>query len=422
MNNKRNMVIEQQNGKNFLKCILGETDRIDEDCLAAISEEPSADGTQGIPGLIPVIYSQIFQERVFRYDINAYIPLMEYINRITTKEQAGRLFLSIIDTYQKADAYLLDLSYFVLEEELLFVEEETGKAHMILYPVAENGLEADFRGFFCRIMNGIHLSPAYMEFYGKVLYELNQADSFNIIKFRDCLRALMENPASEPRQEVKGEEIVSQPDRQWNIPSIPQEALKQKLPQPTVSHERESQVTPVKPQKKKGLFGLRQVSRKKEEPPKGKDRPGKSRKAEKPQKGAGLFIPLPDEEVTKPSANAFPMTDDEETFGPLVTEDEMDSTSQLTLYHVAEKKYIPVRFFPFDMGREGNGYRVDSSKTKISRRHAEIISTPQGYRVCDCSKLGTFLNGERIPKGEYVLLENGMKLTLKDEDFNVIIS
>jgi pSer/pThr/pTyr-binding forkhead associated (FHA) protein len=53
------------------------------------------------------------------------------------------------------------------------------------------------------------------------------------------------------------------------------------------------------------------------------------------------------------------------------------------------------------IGREAGCDVVISSKN-VSRRHAEIVSTPKGYLVIDSSTNGTFVNGEKI-KGQRVL-------------------
>ena len=56
---------------------------------------------------------------------------------------------------------------------------------------------------------------------------------------------------------------------------------------------------------------------------------------------------------------------------------------------------------PLVLGREAGCDVVVTSK-RVSRRHAEIVATPQGYLLRDTSTNGTFVNGERID-GERVL-------------------
>jgi pSer/pThr/pTyr-binding forkhead associated (FHA) protein len=53
--------------------------------------------------------------------------------------------------------------------------------------------------------------------------------------------------------------------------------------------------------------------------------------------------------------------------------------------------------------------------TDVSRRHAEIVPTPAGYRVVDRSTNGTFVNGERVAGQR--LLARGDVIRIGDEQF-----
>ncbi|HEX9633478.1 MAG TPA: FHA domain-containing protein [Gemmatimonadales bacterium] len=65
-------------------------------------------------------------------------------------------------------------------------------------------------------------------------------------------------------------------------------------------------------------------------------------------------------------------------------------------------------------GREASCEVVITSKD-VSRRHAEIVPTPQGYLVVDSSTNGTFVNGQRVP-GQ-LLLARADVIRIGDNDF-----
>lgn len=442
------IIIEQENNRNYLKCILEETEEVDEDCLAAISDEQSADGSSGISGIIPVIYSQVFQERILRFDVSAYISFSEYKSYITSRDQVSRCFLSILDTCRQADAYLIDLSYFLLEEEYIYVDRDSGNAHMILYPVPSHTGQGNFKELFTQMMQGIHLTNVDMNFYGTIMYELNQGDSFNLVQFRELLLDHQENFGIQ-----KGQEAVSQRQEDvlvgGSISSFQEESRKENyMPDQRVA-EQSGTVSGEMPsksgkktdmEKKKGLFGNLFASKPKtvqfaEE----KGISPSKKHSKKGTPSSNFILDLPDGEVPLnktaekavpssvstrqilPRQESIPMTDDEDFSKYGSTEDEMEGQPYLVLHYLNEDKYITVNSFPFEIGREGKGYRIDSTKTKVSRKHVEILSTISGFQVVDCSKLGTFLNGVRIPKNQCVALKSGSRLALKDEEFIVTI-
>lgn len=457
------LILERQNNKTYLVGRVPEGFAVDEDCLATVSEEKTGEEQEGFAGVVPVIYSQVFQDRTLKYDVNAYLPLAEYKPRITGRQQLATLFLSIIDTYQKAESYLLDTGFFLLDEAYVYVNEATGKASLILYPVAGMASETDLRQLFCRMMNGIRLAEKDMGFYGKVIYELDYAESFNIVKFKELLssRDPEDNKASVswnrnaesdgPRNKSLAGPGLAEPD----TPEHP--AVFGQSEHPTVQGLSNHKTVPRQPDRGNpgageredfpdlqgergqktsrafgGLFGG--AGRKK----KGKEKPARG----KASGSSDLFAP-PDQEVgvskREPKGKAappdpgrdenilhdIPRTADEDIFEAYAsTMDEEDETGKQTLelFYRNEKRVIRVTVFPFEIGREGSGCRIDPSKGKVSRRHAVLQRDGERFQICDVSKLGTLLNGERLPRDVFVDLADGMRIDMKGEVFEVRIT
>ena len=60
------------------------------------------------------------------------------------------------------------------------------------------------------------------------------------------------------------------------------------------------------------------------------------------------------------------------------------------------EREVEISRSPFTLGRQGDNDLV-LLDNRVSRRHAEILQTPQGYLIGDCgSRHGTFVNGERV--------------------------
>lgn len=489
------LTLERQNNKSYLVGRVPEGSVVDEDCLATISEEKAGEEREGFMGVVPVIYSQIFQERTLKYDINAYLPLAEYKARITSREQLRNFFLSIIDTYQKAESYLLDTGFFLLDEEYVYVNEATGKACLIMYPVVGATLEKDLRQLFCRMMKGIRLVEEDMGFYGKVIYELDYAESFNIVKFRELLSyrgaddetvaplVISDVGNSAPQGGPTRLGSGKSPVQSGQSPVQSGQALGQSGNSSIQSGQSASggqddfpDLRDNKPKKKEGglsgLFGG--VGRKnksskvknseenmtverstkgnsaKEELTKektGKQKPVKDKpNRRKSASGDSNLFVLPDEEVEvstqvpkskevtpdsareEPFLAEIPKTADEDIFASYAkTVDEDDEAidaickKTLELFYRNEKRIIRVTVFPFEIGREGSGYRIDPSKGKVSRKHAVLQQDGERFQICDVSKLGTALNGEKLPKDTYVDLADGMRIDMKGEIFEVRI-
>lgn len=457
------LTLERQNNKSYLVGRVPEGCVVDEDCLATISEEKAGEEREGFMGVVPVIYSQLFQERILKYDINAYLPLAEYKPRITSREQLRNFFLSIIDTYQKAESYLLDTGFFLLEEEYVYVDEATGKACLILYPVVGMAQDTDLRQLFCRMMNGIHLVERDMGFYGKIIYELNYAETFNIVKFRELLssQGVGEHKGASHGESGSGSggsqgnpgvegSFHGNPMRPGAMESPMQPGGQRSMAGgqddfPDLHGGRPEKGTGVK--KKEGVLGsLFGGTGRKNKPSgeKGSKENTAGKRGRTPSGGSNLFM-LPDEEVgisprvpkpreamhdpgrREPLAE-IPKTADEDIFSSYAkTVDGDDRAADaackktLELFYCNEKRVIRVTIFPFEIGREGSGCRIDPSKGKVSRRHAVLQWDGERFQICDVSKLGTTLNGERLPKDTYVDLADGMRIDMKGEIFEVRI-
>jgi sigma-B regulation protein RsbU (phosphoserine phosphatase) len=77
------------------------------------------------------------------------------------------------------------------------------------------------------------------------------------------------------------------------------------------------------------------------------------------------------------------------------------------------EREVPIEAVTFTLGRHADNHLV-LLDSRISRRHARMVRTPQGYVLEDCgSRHGTFVNGQRITSQ---LLASGDRISLGTSD------
>lgn len=145
------------------------------------------------------------------------------------------------------------------------------------------------------------------------------------------------------------------------------------------------------------------------------------KKAENPVPSwAKAESPVPSWQQMGRNVPEIPQTVDE-GFPIPPTDDELPARRALYLKHTGTGQVTEVARFPFEIGREGSGLVLDPDRTKVSRQHAVISRTEEGFTVRDVSKHGTFIDDMRIPKEEEVPLEDGMRILFKEVEFLVVI-
>lgn len=162
---------------------------------------------------------------------------------------------------------------------------------------------------------------------------------------------------------------------------------------------------------------------KKEKEKKEKEKKEKEKKEEKEVRGWDDKKTPPGKAPYKP--DIIPQTDDEIPEIPPTDDDTPDETfprrKQLCLKRCDTGEMVHVGKFPFDIGREGSGLVIEQSMTKVSRHHVVIDETAEGFTIRDVSKLGTFIDGQKIEKEKDIPLQDGMQVLLKEVAYDVIL-
>lgn len=398
-----------------------------------------------IPGIIPIVYNQEDTTGYIKYNVSSRIKAREFLTGMVNRERILGVFSGIANAMTWAENYMLDPGSLLLDLDYIFVDAARVDVYMICLPFrVKEQRHLDLAAFFRDILFHIKYDPSEnFDYVTQIVNYLNSTPLFSLGEFKklvDRLHSGGGNFHSETRQEEslfrdlssKNPQPVSQP-----VPSKPSvcgepapdrnrrnENLKGfDFQIPGITNESEPSESKEGDKKKKpGLFARNRPSGKEKQEDKKhtKEKANKKKTGKKDKKTvSGLVIPAPGGSVS-----GISMTDDEEPGSYNPTDDEVDIPGgmSLSLQYITEGRWITVSGFPFEIGREGRGLKIDMSRTKVSRQHAVLTQAGGQFLITDFSKHGTFLNGERIPKGEPRILENGMRILLKTEEFEVRIS
>jgi len=454
-----NFSYEEQGAYTWLVYRMEENDEIDSLSLGMLMKN-------NIPGIMPIVYTPINNKGYIKYNVSSRINAKDFLTGMVNRERILGVFSGIINGMTSAESYMLDAGSIILDLEYIFVNVSTIEAHMVCVPVqSREQKHIDLAGFFRNILFSVQFEPSEsFEYVTQMVNYLNSTPLFSLEEFKklvDKLRREQEvgwnipertNTVSETAGQKRSAVFMSGLSDAIHREKKHQETdilLKGKANEDPVSAEKSAgrtgfaipgstqniEIQTVKQveegKKGWGFFGGAKAKKVSSEEKKEKSKQKKEKKNNKTDKknkkdvksATSYSYDVPGNPV---SGNSIPMTDDEKEpgieYGATADDFEMPGALKLTLKYLTENRTISVSHFPFEIGRDGSGLKIDVSKAKVSRRHAVITQAGDRFLITDFSKLGTYLDGERIPQGEPRLLTNNMRILLKTEEFEVKIS
>lgn len=153
--------------------------------------------TNRINGIAETWFTQRDNERVFKYKVSGKTALSEVFKKPVSKIRLISVFLGIINGIKTAyEEYALDLETFVLDEDLVFVDERTNKTELICLPLYDDNRDAvDFRAFFKQAMEGRFFEEdenGRLDYPTKIQNYLNSPNAFTLDEFAKILMSMKE--------------------------------------------------------------------------------------------------------------------------------------------------------------------------------------------------------------------------------------
>ena len=435
-----NFTYENQEASSFLVYQLEKSEQLDTVGMGMLSNNQ-------IPHILPLLYTQIDEERYLRYAIPGRIPLGDYLEGMVSKERLLKVLLEICDAVEEGQAYMLDSSKLVLDKRYIFTNVSTGEVSLVYLPVFGRETAVELCNFFREIIFGTQFdSREDCSYIATIINYLNGDVHFIVTDFKKLVQTLLgqrSQPAARPVGTPVQKPVAPTPvpvPKPASVPkpapaprpaAAPGPAIPKPMPVPSPAS------TPAQePPKKKG-FSLKFPSKKDEKPKKEKP------KKEKPKKEkAGTAIPsilIPGRENRKPEPQGFTEVKAQPAewgnatrpanFGQTsVLSQEIGQTTVLSggpqasgaeLIRKKNGQSIPLDKSLIRIGTERSfvDYWV-SDNTAVSRSHADVISHEGVYYIRDNHSTNhTYVNGAQIPSEQEQMLKDGDQILLGNEPF-----
>lgn len=188
-----NFTYENQEASSFLVYKLESDDQLDTLGMGMLSNNQ-------IPHILPLLYTQIDEERYLRYAVPSRIPLENFLDGMVSKERLLNVLMGICDAVEEGQAYMLDSSMLVLDKRYIFANVATGEVALVYLPVIGKTSSTELSGFFREIMFGTQFdSGEDCSYIATVINYLNGSGHFLVTDFKKLLQTLLDQKTPQVR-------------------------------------------------------------------------------------------------------------------------------------------------------------------------------------------------------------------------------
>ncbi len=176
-----------------------------------------------ISNVMPIIFSQVDNNKYFKYNISSKISLSQFFNGIVNKKRLLTVFSSVLKAIIESTEYMIDSSSFLLDPEYIYVDVSTSEAHLLCMPLMElPEHRVEIAPFFKNIVFSTQFDQSEnTDYVVKLITYLNANQTVSIEGFSNFIDELLYGA-----KEVKNEET--------NKPQQPVQPQPQQAPQNTV--------------------------------------------------------------------------------------------------------------------------------------------------------------------------------------------
>jgi len=419
---------ENRNSNTFLVYSMQPGDELDTFSLGMVSNNK-------IPGLLPLLFTQMNNERQFLFNVTSKVSLRQYISGRMTREKCVKALEGITEAFLACGDYMLNTSALLTDPDHIFMNVGTGEAALVCLPTCGreelDDMPRYFRDILCRM---IFSETESIEYPAIILNFLNRGGNFSLPEFKSFLQEIKSKPADKTPQI----DLLSSSDCEDNTSSTSDDKKTDHLKLKQSDDRSSSREKKESAEKKRGLLSLLEhfINGKNTD---------RADQHKVPEAGVGFAIPglsvFPSANSVYPALSKDkPQPPKEQVFFGSTTYLEPDSESEQTmllkdcglpaedpepyLIRLKTNEKVMIRGEIFKIGKERSyvDYFVESNAS-VSRSHADIVRREDGFRIIDNNSTNhTYLNGRLIPSNEEISLEDGASILLGNEEFTFHIT
>ena len=413
-----------------------------------------------IEGILSPGFVQNNTVRQLKYNISSKVTLQQYFSRTVKKKQLIGVFRSLTETLMQAEKYLLGEESFLLDWEHIYVHAGSANAYLLCFPIEKEAVQrTSYYEFVHRMIYQIKFDESENCVYvASLMNFINRQDSFTLRGFLEMLRRIdLETQWKEKKQRVR--EVVSNAGLVQGAENSIQRAVANspvQVPPVIVEEEKETE-------KKKSRRNKKEKREKKEKKEKSEKKEkrfslsfGRKKKEEiqtpafaipgQPQvtpKDTGADSASKTGYIPKDVPPEKPVRKKEEPvreesipswnlYGNISSKNEEIGNAVLTGVSVQRNVAITRLRNGMTMDIQKEVFRIGKSaglvdfcvsdNGTVSRSHADILLVPQGVYIRDNHSLNhTYVNEQIVPAGMQMMLSDGDRIRLSDEEFLIAI-
>ncbi|MCI9662590.1 MAG: FHA domain-containing protein [Lachnospiraceae bacterium] len=417
-----------------------------------------------IGNIVPTQIVQINEKRQAQFNITGLMKINSRMSVVRPKKEVLMVFNSILNAFEEADAYMLDMDHLLLDWDHIYMDREGNS--LLLYLPFDHGFVRDKMDFLQEAVSRIQ--PDFQE-KDPYLFDILNAFSRGAVQKLSDFRELIKKSAGpvpdESGKEVRAAQAETPPEsRSLESPrredmSAPKAPLKTPDQTPVPVPEKKRQGSPSAASRIPVINipgrepGAKPKSEEQEKP--AVPKPPKKAKAEKKgflssfavpkkQKENKLSVAVPksteipeNRQAAEPDASGRGRDDMYESYESTVLmeepaqrrDSEPEGTVLLeeegTVWQISARLVRRQGGFTYRIDRDritvGSGMSADiriEDNHAVSRSHALIQYVNGEFYIEDNqSKNGSFLDGKRLQPGARELLSDGMVVRLANEEF-----
>lgn len=151
-----------------------------------------------IPGLSPVLFTQIDNARLLKYNISSKVSLRHFLGGQVNKKRLLGVFSSIAAALASAEEYMLEIETFLFDADNIYTDVSTCEASLVCLPVRRETDAVNLTAFFKDIVFNTQFDQSEnCDYVAQIINYLNSITVFSLPDFKKKIDSLIYVPTTQ---------------------------------------------------------------------------------------------------------------------------------------------------------------------------------------------------------------------------------